>query len=944
MFSSWSQVDVLEDGNSVNAETFNKPIGQLASRTDYLKRRLGSILENGVQSSLILPDVDISKDVEYSPDVGNVVFYDNDNQEFRKAQAKMSLYDDFKAADSAFTVGILIRKTDGIGDVLIYGKLNIGGDSAFKKDKMFKTGESFRSGRYYLSATEPGKLTANPSGPLIYVGSFYSNGDDSGDFTAASVAYVNPQFLDIGTSHVHRAYSLVARPAGHVENNRVIGYLPVGAVPNNREVTCPSMIFGGTWTSTSDVNYNFSLSENGAWGDVKLRWYKNGDSSKYKEVEIPAPGVYVDLDNGLTVKMLFPEADNTHAYTDLPEDMRTWETLEFPYAGKGWVDHSVDAIASGPEPELNPGEVSPVVKTLISGSWPDNDNAVMVLFPGKIQNKTFTDEDSSVEINGTVYQFVTPGTDVSAGVVPVKKAATVEETLFNLAKTYNSGFDSALAFVLGDTLVVCDSEMTGTGVTTHQGVPADGFGIVGGTIPAMVVYDSSYGLLGAPVYNQQTYTPIKQGDLNITVYAEGATTDHPGVCMIGTRLSAAAYDYSPDAIYDYAMGLHQEVDYYFPPVPAQAAGLFVNGVEMESYDLFPSNPTYKIGAKTLHWMEDEAGKLPWSDSVSDHDDVIDPSNDKTMTFYFVVGFQCSTGPVTSLVPAPGSAVKLYTHGTNDAAYTGDLMIDVALDMSVSDAGVSGYNVAKEGKGGKLLAGPVVERIKAGNGIVISQPKGCPLGQGTVTIGLDDGTMKGQFSEIALENAKQEKIGLFPYVSLLGWSNSSSIPSAFTAMMRVPSGLENKKYQLQVKAVMFGTVSYSNAARQSAAGVQFEYNILPDFTDKTHKSLKSGLMIPDTPRTVAIPLGHKVGTSWEYVAYDPFVVTTDTTVEEESDVIVPAFNGPIPQLSEFTGKIPDLRPGYLVSVRISRTGNPDSGYSSYTGPLGFLSFEWALEEI
>lgn len=44
----WKDVKEFEDGEYVNAKTLNVPVEQLAARTDYLKRRLDVMLDNGV--------------------------------------------------------------------------------------------------------------------------------------------------------------------------------------------------------------------------------------------------------------------------------------------------------------------------------------------------------------------------------------------------------------------------------------------------------------------------------------------------------------------------------------------------------------------------------------------------------------------------------------------------------------------------------------------------------------------------------------------------------------------------------------------------------------------------------------------------------------------------------------------------------------------------------
>jgi hypothetical protein len=144
--------------------------------------------------------------------------------------------------------------------------------------------------------------------------------------------------------------------------------------------------------------------------------------------------------------------------------------------------------------------------------------------------------------------------------------------------------------------------------------------------------------------------------------------------------------------------------------------------------------------------------------------------------------------------------------------------------------------------------------------------------------------------------------------------------------------------------MFGAVGFSGSLKR-VAGLQLEYNILPDFTNDSHLGLKTGLVAPPVPRRINVPLGHLEGGQYEYTAYDPFVATTDIGATKADDVCVALSDLPIPAESEIPGFT--LKPGYPVAVRLSRTGatgvGGTSGLTEYTGPLGFLSMEWELKE-
>lgn len=70
----WSAVGMFRDGDNLNAEVLNVPIGQLGARTDYLYARLRELLASGKMSSVVLTDVELSTAKGAEPEVGNVVY------------------------------------------------------------------------------------------------------------------------------------------------------------------------------------------------------------------------------------------------------------------------------------------------------------------------------------------------------------------------------------------------------------------------------------------------------------------------------------------------------------------------------------------------------------------------------------------------------------------------------------------------------------------------------------------------------------------------------------------------------------------------------------------------------------------------------------------------------------------------------------------------------
>ena len=991
----WSQLKKFSDGDSLNAETLNVPISQLGERTAYLYNRLKALRDSGTMSSVILTDVMLSTEKGAEPYVGNIVYIDQDKQLVSTARATMSLYDDFKASDSAFSIGILTRKEGNIGDVLIYGSMNLNPDgSPIYVSDIIESGESFRPGRYYLSANEAGKLTANPNGPIIYVCSIGGSVSTLGAFDSG-VALVTPQFLDIGTSHIHRTAVLTARPAGTLST---AGYLPVKYTDDDGNVKPEALAlrFGGTWTSDSPVSYQFYLTQNTAnWPDgVVLHWIEwcdNKEDAIGGHVDIPAPDVEVPVSNGLTVRLSLPESNKLVAYSVDEEYERTWPVFIFPDAGKGWLDHQPMAISSLPGEKST--SANPLPHIAVKGKINDSPMTVNFAFPAQTQILSIYDivayEDatwSEEEGTGVKYsRFTYPASSdnlvssAAGGVTyvfskdvdafdseddtlePIAIGPNKADTVHNLADALNksgTGFFAVLESSNGTVakLVAMDaaeikiSSVLDGGIISFRETKTCSKYDVSGTNSDdmnMVVYDANHWILStdAVVEHVQSYTWKGIGNnLSILVFQdveEGSTA----VIDVGSVLSCVISDDDSSALYDYVIGFDPQIANYWPPVPAKSAALMVNGVEMDNKAILPDSPTVSFGRNTIHWYENSFGRKPWPEAFVTRGANIDPAHDKAEVMHWVRGFQGATGPVTSIQVKKGSPFKIVGFGTDSYANTGDLEIAGDFDFNMVDGGAPGYVVPKRARNGKLIGGPVVERIIGGAGISIVSQAGSPAGQGNVIVSLDNGAYHSQFTDIALENAEQSKIGMFPYIRLRGYATSIISPSAFTAVMRVPTNLPDGKYYLQMQASVFGENGFTGSVKKFAC-VKFSYNILPDYRvsdEMSYRNLKSTLLKPDGERTIVIPFGHGDGTI-EYNGFDPVIVRTDDgIITNQDDIVNNAFGEQIPCDSDFINQQmqPFLRPGYLVGIRIARAVTPSGEGEAYTDPLGFINLSWSL---
>lgn len=957
----WSQVSKFRDGDELNAETLNIPIGQLGDRTTYLYARLQELLASGKMSSVVLTDVELSTNKGEEPDVGNAVYLDKESGCFALAKATMSLYDDFKAADSAFTVGILQSRKGTTGTVVIYGKflLDTGGASISESD-VLESGERFRPGRYYLSSNEAGKLTATPNGPLIYVCSITGSIATNGTFKDAA-AILNPQFLDIGTSHVHRTAVLAARPAGTLS---VAGYLPESYDADHPEESMTLRI-GGEWTSDEEIDYKFWLNQESAnWPDgVKLYWSENGGAEH--SVNIPAPDAEVKISNGMSVTLSIPGSNSTTAYSGIVSvAKRTWD-VTLPEDGKGWLAHMPYAVArlpEGGESSDSSGSSDPQPLVAISGRMDASPATVRVAFPYEIQLLALGGiaEGSTFTYGETTYEFTKDDDSYEGDNTPVPMGTGLADSALYLVEALEKDGAKGMFAVFEDdpgssggsggadsaTLLVMDGETVSSGgiVVSWAVDSAPGFDVVGKTDAKMVVFDGEGLVLGdSPVASgieSYKWTSIGRG-FTVMVFQDVAGS----TATVQTRdvLSCEFVDEEPDAVYDYNVGFDRQIADFWPPVPPKSAALIVNGVEMDNKALRPDGPTVSFGRSTIHWFSDAPGRLPWADGFAEGNP--DPACGKFEVMHWVRGFQGSTGPVTSLQVRDGSPIKVVGYGTDSKANVGDLEILADFDFKMVNGGANGFLVPKKVRNGKFIAGPVVERIIGGAGVSVIPQAGCPQGQGSVIIALDNGAYFSQFTDMALENAEQAKIGMFPYIRLKGYSGSITSPSAFTAMMRVPTNLPHGDYVLKMQAAVFGENGFTGAAPRYAC-FKLEYNILPDYrtpADMRYRSLKTSLLKPDSARTVLVPFGHQVGSGVQYNGFDPVLVKTDDNIgDSDPDVVSNALGEPIPSDADFVGQgiSPVLRPGNLVGIRISRAVTEGS-VEAYAGPIGFINLAWSL---
>ena len=191
----------------------------------------------------------------------------------------------------------------------------------------------------------------------------------------------------------------------------------------------------------------------------------------------------------------------------------------------------------------------------------------------------------------------------------------------------------------------------------------------------------------------------------------------------------------------------------WPPMPLEGAYLeWQRGGDLSSLGTgvpVDTVPTFHglavIDEYGIWWMTDCYGSVPWplgpesSLSLS-----CGPLPEMRMTLWCArPSFMTDQSAVLSLRPKTGSGLSLVSTTTGLPATAGHLEIGLNLDLAGSVQNEAGHLAFKKFQDGKLLAGPLVEGIKAGSSNVVltsslGQLPSSGVAQGIVTISVDQG--------------------------------------------------------------------------------------------------------------------------------------------------------------------------------------------------------------
>lgn len=962
--SVFPSVTALKDGNSekVEASTFNLPLNQLRERTDYLKNELDKLVGSGPFESVRLSAVRL--DPNNLPARNTVVCVEPSTRYFVPAVSAIltsPVYPYSLATPGSYAVGLLTSVAGNTGAVVLYGKVDL---STVVLTDLLDSGEVFRDGPYYLSTSTAGRLTANPKGMAILIGYFYGSqlNPGYGDFAALA-----PQLKDLYEAHLHKDFVLFDRPSGSMELVSPITGLPATDTEMENLWKVRGFkpdVYNTPWTAEASVVFGASTvptAGNGHWykcvsagttvtGTSEPTWPTNGTPEAPVTVtDGSATWLDMGLHTMLNIRGSLDGSGDTYTFTlvtsqgsGLIRDARLYWSTAAGSEPAGSValkfyENDVEIGTQGLQVHLEcAGTVA---------SWQSKDFNTVPAGISADQSTTWTLELPAKAQGWHAHKVQKFG--VYTGV------STAPDYSLQVFGTYVSPNNSA-----GENIRLAVSN-SGDLLTAGSGPDIDVYDINDNLICGFTDVTFSKGALhvvDSGLYD--LYLIINKTSL------EGLEAED----SLMTADDAWEFEFSDEAVnskFEYAIGFDPVLNAYYPPQPLLDVVLEVNGVNLDARDKFNLGlGSYKATYKTLYWYQDDYAEAPFPSDWVSTDVVGDESCQKNMLLYSATMRAASAGIVTSIVPKPGSSVRITDKRTGLPAAVGDLEVDATFNIDISDTATPGFMVLKDvDSKGKVLRGPVVEEIRAGAGITLSSTSGGAKHQGIVTVGSNvAGMTYGDFSDIFYLNAKSEVIPgrLFSYIKLMPWTTmengalkTNNVPSAFVAKFRVPYSLPGT-YRVLVHATMFGLESIAEGSLEAGkkyAGLRFTYSVGQDYSlgSSTPVLVQRNFATVDSNTgvlervieniDVAVGCAGTGGATNGYTAYDPFLFHNDLSLEPIDGQILQPFMAPLPQSGTDTPA--SVTAGNIVAVKFERCANYAYRNLDYTAALGFISLKWKL---
>jgi len=384
-----------------------------------------------------------------------------------------------------------------------------------------------------------------------------------------------------------------------------------------------------------------------------------------------------------------------------------------------------------------------------------------------------------------------------------------------------------------------------------------------------------------------------------------------------------------------------------PPIPANFVQLYIDGTLMRYKDDSDTAGIYSINDYGLWWHSAAEGTQPWANNYPSNQspqgwsDIISPTVTRKRIFISFSKFNPAlrTQLVSSLrtfnTATNNSAnfIKFYSaDNVSQEAHTGDLLVDLdpkftykgyndntsfaypntVVSTYTADRAIAGIAYSKPAGVFQAALTPVVAKITAGPGIVISPVEGTP---GVYKIGNDYSAMtSGMIDSVEPINSRLEFIGLSSFIKL---PPPSATPYGLIGKIILPKGYA-RNTDLRIVFHLFGDSTVASGITSRSVAFQFDYSSVSAANGATPTShtLVDARSYPATPAYAEFTLGD---------AATAYTANTSLKITHTNLTIPAAFIG------EDT----------VVNFRIYRTALRGLTGNNYEGNVGLLGIYWDL---
>jgi hypothetical protein len=404
--------------------------------------------------------------------------------------------------------------------------------------------------------------------------------------------------------------------------------------------------------------------------------------------------------------------------------------------------------------------------------------------------------------------------------------------------------------------------------------------------------------------------------------------------------------YTVGTKYRYLREFNKRVNAVWPPTPTESVTISNNGIDLiESKD-------FKCFPQDLFWVpgtfsnNEQKTDSPWPhDYIARRIDT-DPDPNQSLSKYLQLFFSkanvSTARPLVLSLQSFTPAIQVLDCFTKEESTTGNLAIDLRLDLNTTDADKCFSRIDSDTQ--KFVTSPLVSRVIAGQGIEIKNLQGNSAETGKVIISSTTIQSSGEVSIVSLKNAKEYlHNGVMPCVTFLP---PGSAKCQMVAKIKIPYQAvpESSGVKLFLSSNVFGSSSVSQTNTYNAL-FKANYYVFPSGLGNAPRASWNNFnlnYIDDSSDEVSFDIKYWKTQLTNYLAY-----TVDKNQFPKQGSIIS--NNGNTDLFVLYGKINNInqqkiRPGDVVYVMIERVSTFGEDGDTYPGDISFLDINWRTEVI